>query len=279
MVIESQLTLGQLVASELVVAVIVGAFSKVGKSLETFYDLLASIDKVGHLFDLEIDSSTRTVQVGKGPVGLRWMHLHCAHPVKHGSIDFGSGSIDSKKCIAMVDEDTWRTTAMLELLAGVREPSSGFSEIGGIDSREAIRVSNGRLVTLVSEVEIFGGSLIDNIALRRTSIGIAEIRKGLEKVGLLDSILELPNGLETELQTGGYPLSKEQAIRLMVARAIVSEPRVLLVDRLLDQLPESAKKQVHRCLLSPDRPWTLLVATNDSELISQCEPFVCSLEK
>ncbi len=67
LVIDGQLTLGQLVASELVVTVVVGAFAKAGKSLEKFYDLMAGIDKVGHLLDIPTDPRHEPGQLPEDP--------------------------------------------------------------------------------------------------------------------------------------------------------------------------------------------------------------------
>ncbi len=185
LVIDFQLTLGQLVASELVVTVIVGAFAKVGKSLETFYDLLAAMDKVGHLFDLAIDQPSQAIQFPATPAELRWQDLECHHPAVSSHLHFGSGKIASGGIHVILDSNVAKTSAFLEVLAGLREPLHGFAEVAGIDSRDAVRATDGRFISIVSGVDIFHGSVLENISVGRPWIGLQEVRTVLADLGFL----------------------------------------------------------------------------------------------
>ena len=73
------------------------------------------------------------------------------------------------------------------------------------------------------------GTLAENLRLGRDGLGAAELRRALAAVGLLEDVLALPDGLNTPLGTGGAPLSLGQGLRLMLARALVSDPDVLLL--------------------------------------------------
>ncbi len=90
-------------------------------------------------------------------------------------------------------------------------------------------------------------------------------------VGLLDEVLQLPDGLNTLLQTGGRPLSHNQALRLMLARAIVGRPRLLLIDGTLDALPDGQAQRLLESLVGPDAGWTTLVASSRPVLIDICK--------
>ena len=80
--------------------------------------------------------------------------------------------------------------------------------------------------------------------LNRPHISAQDVREALAAVGLVDEVLQLPDGLNTMLQTNGAPLSTTQALRLMLARAIVGRPRLLLIDGTLDALPDDMQ---HAC--------------------------------
>ena len=86
LVVTGELTLGQLVASELVVTAIVSAFAKIGKSLESFYDLMAAVDKVGHLLDLPIEPPPQYCDPGEGPASVKWQNLALTSADPHKSI-------------------------------------------------------------------------------------------------------------------------------------------------------------------------------------------------
>ena len=99
---------------------------------------------------------------------------------------------------------------------------------------------------------------------------VKELRDALRKVGLLEEVLTLPDGLNTLLQTDGAPLTQSQAARLMLARAIVGRPRLLLIDGALDGLPDGDLQLVLAELLT-DAPWTALVATGRREVADACD--------
>jgi putative ABC transport system ATP-binding protein len=90
-------------------------------------------------------------------------------------------------------------------------------------------------------------------------------------VGLVDEVLRLPEGLNTILQTRGAPLSTSQSLRLMLARAIVGRPRLLMIDGTLDGLPDEGLAPLVARLVGNDSPWTLLVATGRESIIEACD--------
>lgn len=264
LVLQGQLTLGQWVASELVIGVIVGAFAKIGKSIETYFDLLAAVDKVGHLLDLEPDSPSRFLPVPSSPASVRWKELeyHCEH---QAPIHFGSGQIQAGARIQLKSHEG-SASEFLYLLCGLRESSSGILDIDGIDAREAARLTAGRLIGMAVDISIFQGSILENVSLRRSFIGMEDVRWSLEQVGLGELLLRLPQGVETMLSSQGGWLNQEQKIRLMIARAIVSKPKLLAIDLMLDQLSVESRASIIKNLCDPSMPWTLVVVTNHDVL-------------
>ena len=261
LVISGELTLGQLVAAELIVMMIVGSFAKLGKLLESFYDLLASVDKLGKLFDLPVerhdklfhlqDATAASVQFTDVSQSLGGAKLH-------GGLSFELVPGDS---MAIVGRAGIGKSAMLDLITGIRHPSSGHISLDSIDLRELRPDSLREHVSLARDVEIFHGTIEENVHLNRPQINASDVREALDAVGLLNEIMKLPEGLSTQVQTNGAPLSNSQACRLMIARAIVGRPRLLLIDGTLDRLSDSALKVVLQHIAAKKRPWTLVVAT------------------
>jgi ABC-type bacteriocin/lantibiotic exporter with double-glycine peptidase domain len=271
LVISGQLTLGQLVAAELIVAVIVGSFAKLGKHMESFYDLLASVEKLGRLFDLPVErqdgltslpvGSTDSVELvnvdytpADGPHALRGVNL-TIHPGDRVAITGTSGSGKS---------------TLLDLLFGLRAPTRGHATIGGVELRELRPDALRRHVALVREIEAFEGSIAENVGLGRPHVSTADIRKALAEVGLLQDILRLPKQLDTQLTNSGYPLTSTQLRRLMLARGCVAMPRLLLVDGTLDSLPDGEALALAEWLCRPEHPWMLLLVTGREALAATC---------
>ena len=270
LVLSGSLTIGQLVASVSVVVVVVGAFAKIGKSLETFYDLMAAVDKVGHLIDLPTLPPSRSLDAGIGPVEVRFRSLS-VRGGGHHAIHIGNLTIKSGQRYAIIGEGKCGKSILMQTLCGLRPPVGGLVEIGGVDSREVNRFADGSMVSIASDPEIFRGTFTENLSLNRASVTTSEVRASLQAVGLWDEALSLPQGLETMLQSGGYPLSSSQTIRLMIARAIATRPRLLLIDSVLDRLPPKMRKRIWERLNDRRQPWTIVLSTCDPEIIEQCD--------
>ncbi len=272
LVLSNSLTIGQLVASVSVVVVVVGAFAKIGKSLESFYDMMAAVDKVGHLIDLPTLHPSRSLDAGIGAVDVRFRSLSVQGGGQH-AIHVGDLSIQKGQRYAITGEGECGKTILLQTLCGLRPPASGLAEIGGVDSREVNRFADGSMVSIASEPEIFRGTLTENLSLNRVSVTAAEVRAALQAVELWDDTLSLPQGLETVLQSGGYPLSSSQAIRLVLARAIATRPRLLLIDGVLDRLPPKIRSRIWDRLSDRAQPWTIVLTTHVPEILAQCDGY------
>ena len=203
LVIRGQLTLGQLVAAELIVMLIVGSFAKLGKHMESFYDLLTSVDKLGHLFDLPIEAHDNL------------FHLRDRSParvaVRQVNYQYGSRQVLSNvsleiqpgESVALVGPAGCGKSTLLDLLCGVRQPASGHIELDGIDLRELRPDSLREHIGLARGLEIFHGTIDENVHFNRPNVSTLDVREAVHAVGLLDDVLRLPEGLNTQLQTHG----------------------------------------------------------------------------
>ena len=126
-------------------------------------------------------------------------------------------------------------------------------------------------VALVRGIEVFPGTVVDNIRLGREDLSLGDVNSALQRVGLHEELLALPEGLSTRLHPNGRPLSSRQAWRLMVARAIVGQPRLLIIDGVLDQIDYSDERErLMQILFAADAPWTLVCITDDPDLLTRC---------
>jgi putative ABC transport system ATP-binding protein len=271
LVIIGELTLGQLVAAELIVTVIVGSFAKLGKHLESFYDLLASVDKLGVLFDLPVEPHDRLLHGHSDRPAMLVARELNYHSPEGGLAQPVNLDIKSGEKVAILGSTRAGKSLLLELITGMKSPTSGQILLDNIDLRELRPDSLREHLSLASDLEIFNGTLNENVHLGRTHISGRDVRDALESVGLLDDILQLPEGLNTKLQTGGFPLSESQSALLMVARAIVGRPRLLLVDGTLDRLDDDARDHLIQHLTDAKAPWTLVLATRQLQIADQCE--------
>jgi ABC-type bacteriocin/lantibiotic exporter with double-glycine peptidase domain len=272
LVLRAELTLGQLVASELIVASIVAAMSKLGKHLESWYDALAAVDKLGYLVDLPIERET-----GEKPAvterGLRVQVRGVTYapagdlPVlQDQNLEIPPGST-----LGIISPGGLGGSALLDLLAGLREPTTGQVLLNGIDLRLWQLGELRRQVFLVRGQDIVQGTILENVRLGRPDIDIDAVNRALECVGLLGVVHRMTDGLETVLSPGGHPLTNSQRSRLILARAIIRKPQLLLVDEALDGLEIDTLEKLEAALFDAREPRTLVLVTRDPDLLRRCD--------
>lgn len=264
LVIDGQLTLGQLVAAELIVAVIMGAFAKLGKHAETFYDLCAAVDKLGHLFDLPTEDAHGVMSLpAEGPAALRCRGLGYAYPDGGAAVDGLELDIRPGETVAVYAPPGGGKSTLAEILFGLRRPTAGYLEFDGVDPRDVRPDEYRSHVALAAGAEVLDGTVTENVALDRPQVGTAEVREALREAGLLDALLALPDGLKTRLTPDGLPLSETQVRRLVLARALAGRPRLLVVDGLLDGMDDEAVDSLLATLPDAGRTTVVLTARRD----------------
>ena len=267
LVITEDLTLGQLVAAELIVTMIVTSFAKLGKHMESFYDLVASVDKLGALFDLPVErqDGLLTGPVDR-PADVAVTNISYISPDGRPLLDGISLKIGSGEKVALVGRSGSGKSALLDLFFGLTDPEYGHIDISGADPRELRPDVLRRYVALVREVEVFEGSILENVHLERPEVSVSDVRLALEKVSVLDELVALPAGLDTPLNTTGFPLTPSQLRKLMIARGIAGNPRLLMIDGMLDALSDADAAAIMTTLADASQPWTMLLVTGRSAL-------------
>ncbi len=259
LVIERQLTLGQLVAAELIVSAVLVGIAKLSKHLETFYDLLASLDKLGTLSDLPEETSGAEAAPGSGPARLL---------VRTPTFRL---DVPAREKLGLQGTSGSGKSTLLDTITGYIDRPGTAVEIDGVDIR-SLRLSDLRSgVALVRGIELFHGTILDNVRVGR-NLTSAQVRTALDQVGVWQRIQELPDGLNTMLYTGGAPLSEGHKQALMMARAIIGAPRLLIIDEALDSIQDSEERDLFRNILfDREAPWTLLLVTARQDLMSCCD--------
>lgn len=128
------------------------------------------------------------------------------------------------------------------------------------------RINGSRGLVLDSQPTLFDGTLQENISLGRTSIRFDDLRWAIRFVELEDEIDRMPHGLDTRAEAGGNQYTKSQILRILVARAIVTRPPLLIFDGTLHNMEPSLRQVLLRRLCSKEEPWATVFVTNDPAL-------------
>lgn len=271
LVINQQLTPGQLVASELIVSTIASNIGKLGSLLASYYDVCAAADKINLVLTLPQERSS-----GEQPNQAAAQHrievvgLGYAYHDQHQVLEQLDLVIEAGERLAVTGLHGAGISTLLELLAGRRTPTAGYITYGGVDLRQLDLRQLRESIVLVRGAEIFAGSVEENLRLGRDGITSTAVREALELVELWDPLMRLPAGLQTRLDTGAPSLSASEALRLTLARALLHKPRVLLLDNALDALDIQLRERVTATLLDPNKPWTVVLASEHLSSHSAC---------
>lgn len=272
LVINRQLTLGQLVAAELVVLNVLSALEKLIRNCDTFYDLLTGLDKVGHLTDLPIEriggNNLPEIETGLS-VQCRKLHFsYSAREILTG-LDL---SLAAGERASLVGASGAGKTTLASIICGLQEANHGTVEVGGFDVRDLNLQSLRNQVGFVGDInEIFEGTIEENINLGRADISHQDVRWALDAAQFAEDLINLPNGINTILISGGRNLSRGQVQRLLIARAIAEKPKLLILDEAFTGIDEKTKLKIIDELFSPNNPWTVLDISHDAEVVMRSD--------
>lgn len=262
LVIREQLTLGQLVAAEIAVTSALASLAKSSKSLESFYDLAAALDKVGSLVDLPSERETGIVAPARrGSASVALTNVSCdaldgGEPLRNVSF-----TATSDEWLTLLGEHSSGRATLLALMYGLVSPASGRVELDGNDVRNLRLEELRKDVMLVDRAQLFEGTVSENLSWG-SGVDAGRMAAVLDVLDLGAVIAALPDGAETLISSTGYPFSDEQALRLTLARALQAEPRVLLLDGVLDALGVAAARKLASGLRTLSPALTVIVFTN-----------------
>lgn len=272
LVLQGELTLGQLVASELIVSAIVASLVSLGKHVENWYDALAAADKLGSLVDLPVEREEGQggSREPSGALSVEALNLTFAYPGLRPLFEGMDLRVSAGERVAITGPIGSGAGTILDLIYGLRLPAEGVMRVDGVDLRSWRLEDLRSQVVLIREPEFVEGTLEENVSLGREDLGASEVHAALEAVGFGSALVRLPDGLATRLQPGGRPLSDAQRVQVCLARAVAWNPRLLLIDKLLDGLDSQVAEQMMSAVFDPSRRWTVLVATRDERVMARC---------
>lgn len=269
LVINRQMTLGQVVAAEIVVVGALEGLEKVVRLLENGFDLLTSLDKVGHLLDMPLErKGGRELPINPMGGSVVCRNLRFSYGGGQEIVSNLNLTINSGEHVSLVGKSGVGKSTLAMLICGLQEPSHGLVQINGMDVRDADLESLRRTVGLVSDAnEIFAGTLEENILLGRDYLSHEDLQWALEIARLDAELARFSEGLQTRVVSEGKNLSRGQIQRLLIARAIITRPQLLILDEGFTGIDECDKLHVLDALFDPANKWTIIDISHDPEVV------------
>ncbi|MDA9328559.1 ATP-binding cassette domain-containing protein [Flavobacteriales bacterium] len=268
LVIDQKMNIGQFVAAEIIILLVIGSVEKIILSLESIYDILTSLEKVGQVTDLELEPdegmNIGTIMKEKG-LDIEMQHVYFKYPgntkyiLKNASLNIEAGS----SILVEGDGESGKTT-LLYLLSGLYKIESGSLSINKIPfgniNPYLLRSTIGDC--LMDEL-LFEGTLLENITMGREKANFENVQWAFNCVGLTSFAQSLPLGFDTQVKPEGKQFSKGIIEKLILARSIADKPKLLLIKDLFTSLSDTERENIFNFLVKKDNPWTLVIISRD----------------
>lgn len=277
LVIGRQLSLGQFVASELVLFLLINAIQDIIYNLDALYGTLISIEKLNQLFEPEIEQLT----------GIPLPESSSGYSVSFREVSFYYRQ--GKKASQVLKRVTWDIrprekvgltgpagsgkTALLHTIYGFYQDFEGDIYIEGISLRQIDRLSLRRRIGNVLEVgEIIEASVWDNLTLGLPHLSWDVVMDMCKRLGIKEEIDHLPEGFFTRLPPHGRGvLSGLTQRKLILARALLMRPNLLLMEDLFAGVDWEQKGPLYELVLDPEAPYTAIVVSQDPRVLQKCD--------
>jgi ABC-type bacteriocin/lantibiotic exporter with double-glycine peptidase domain len=280
LVINRQISLGQFVASELVIVTVLAGVEKLVLSLSTVYDILTSVEKAGHVSDLALEG-------GQGTAGLPVAASGAAEPRGLGITARGlsyrypgagryalrdvSLTVRPGECVGITGTEGAGESTLLRVLTGVLPSYEGALAYDGVSARDLPPAElRERVGVARSELELFEGSIEENVSLGRPHVTTADVIAALALVQLADVVQTLPEGLRTRVG-GAAKLPSGVERKVALARALAGRPRLLIFEEFFHHLDPVYKRMVVQILKDPAAGWSILAVSHDPVFLAECD--------
>jgi ABC-type bacteriocin/lantibiotic exporter with double-glycine peptidase domain len=277
LVIQRQITLGQLVASEVVIILILNSVEKIIMYMDVVYDLLTAVDKVGHVTDIAIEKTggldfKKTTTKG---FHVRLKNVSYKYPNGNKALDGLSFEVKPQKSICVTGKGNSGRTTLANILTGFYTNYEGIVTFDNYSVRDLdLTALRDRIAKNISKEDIFDGTLLENISVSRPSVAAHEVIEAIEKVGLSDTVNAMPQGLDTHVISGGKGMSNSDIQKLILARCLVKKPDLMILNDFFTGLTKSNKLALMNCVFEDNHPWTIIAISNDPMVMSACDSII-----
>ncbi len=275
LVMNEQMNLGQFVAAEIVILLLIGAVEKIILNIATVYDVLTALEKIGQVTDIELERSgglsPLSVDSRKG-IEVRATDLCYRSRWNERDVlsDIDLHLLPGEKVCLSGPNGSGKTT-LVRILGGGKAPTAGSLQLDGhpVSSLDLDHVRS-LIGDSLSGEDVFTGTVMENIAVGRAWIGEKEVIEACQVTGLMERLAMLPDGLLTKLDPQGARLPRSLVQRIVLARCIAGSPRMILMEDSLQDWEPRDREQLLGWLTDAARPWTLLIVSNDPGVQRKC---------
>jgi len=273
LVMEQHMNIGQFVAAEIIIILIINSVEKLILSLDNIYDLLTSIDKISEVVELEIEENTGEelnkdlLSKSKG-LEIDIKNLNFTYPdYGKATINNVSLHINSGERVLISGKSGSGKSSLIQLIGGLYKIDSGLITFNGSNLNNLKPDDIRSLIgDCLSQEQLFYGTILENITMGRNNATIDNVRWAIKNLFLEDFINLTPNGLETIITSEGKNLPKSVVKKLLLARCIADKPMLILLEEPFSEIEASESKSIIEFLTAEENKWTMVAVSQVKEL-------------
>ena len=271
LLIDNQISIGQFVAAEVIIILIVSSVEKLILSLDVVYDTLTATEKIGLIMDMPIERQEGTEKsLTANSESLQFQVRNLSFKSKDASfeiIDDLTFDMNAGEKVILTGKSGSGKSTLMYLISGLFSDYRGKIIINGlpIDTMNLDRLRS-YIGDSLSHQSIFHASIYENITLKK-DIDDVHVREILQMVGLKEFIYKLPKDWDTVLLPEGQGMSKSTISRIVLARCLVNNPKALLLEDMIAYFEPEEKERIVNYILTG--PWTVMMISENADTIKK----------
>lgn len=276
LVVDRQITLGQFVASEVIIILLLTSVEKIIMYMDVIYDMLTAVDKVAQVTDLPLEKVggldfPRSTQPKGYTIDAK--NLKYKYPDQPNFMLKGINlHIKGGEHVCIAGPGGSGKTTLTNVISGIYADFEGAVTINDYSIRDLdLTHLRDKIGKNISQEDLFDGTILDNITVGKPMESVEDAIRALRMVGLSDEINSLPEGLNTHLTSGGKNLSNTTVHKLILARCLAKNPELIILNDFFNGLKRDAKIELINCLVNKQYHWTLLAVSNDPLIMEACD--------
>ncbi|PKG41241.1 peptidase domain-containing ABC transporter [Psychroflexus sp. MES1-P1E] len=274
LVINQQMNIGQFVAAEIIILLMINSVEKLILGLESAYDLLAGLEKFGRITDIPLER-----QDGEKPLRKDQnlifeykdvnLYLLGKHILKDINVE-----IRPKDLILVQGTPGSGKTTLLRTLVGLIEEIEGSIFVNDINLKN-IDITHFRDFAghFFPNNRTFQGTILENITLNNPDISMEFVQLLVEKLQLKDFVKAQDKGLQTVIYSEGRQLPYTVNKKIMIARALASKPKLLVLKDPTEDFLDEEESKVIDFITDPNMPWAVVIVSRSDKWKSKCNRF------
>ncbi|OAZ03002.1 peptidase domain-containing ABC transporter [Flavobacterium succinicans] len=281
LVISQEMNIGQFVAAEIIILLVINSVEKIILGLETLYDVLTAVEKIGLVTDLTMEEDTN-YEADK-----------CYHAITLNAEGLGiqfpgtakkilndiNLKIDQGERAFIEGKNGSGKTTLTRILSGLLHPTEGDLYINDNTFKKInLKQYRSQIGNIIHSETPFEGTILDNIIFNNPDCSDEDLKWALDGVQLTAYIKSLPKGLETQIFPEGQQLSSSNAQKILLARSIINKPKVLFYEDPTDAMDEKVANEIIDFITSDINKWTIIVSSKNPYWKTKCNRFL-TMEK